>query len=191
MILVRHGNTRLNGDEKLRSWIDVPLDKKGLSQADQVGKQLKDKKFDGIVTSDLVRSMQTAKRISKQTDRPILESTRGLRPWNLGEWSGKPVMESLDKIRTFATMFPNTAVPGGESFNAFKTRFSSTIKQLGESYPGKELVLVTHHRGDRLVEAWIAAGLDNNDIDPEVFCTKGIEPGTFKEIPNEKLKNMR
>lgn len=191
MILVRHGNTRLNGAEKLRSWIDVPLDSIGIKQANKLGEDLKDVDFDCIVSSDLYRCIKTAEIISKHTGKELVETTRGLRPWNLGDWSGMSIEETLAKIHTFAKEFPNTSVPGGESFNSFKTRFCSTIQQLMESYPGKEICIVTHHRGDRMVDSWIAAGLNNNDVDYDVFLQKGIEPGTYKIVPNEKLKNMR
>ena len=36
LILVRHGHTSLNSpgdDERLRAWLDVPLDEKGLREA--------------------------------------------------------------------------------------------------------------------------------------------------------------
>ena len=45
LILVRHGRTPLNApgnDERLRGWLDIPLDEHGLEEAEEAGERLRD-----------------------------------------------------------------------------------------------------------------------------------------------------
>jgi broad specificity phosphatase PhoE len=59
LILVRHGHTSLNGpgdDERLRAWLDVPLDEKGLREAAETADKLTHYPIEVIYCSDLRRA---------------------------------------------------------------------------------------------------------------------------------------
>ncbi|MCK4843044.1 MAG: 2,3-bisphosphoglycerate-dependent phosphoglycerate mutase [Methylococcales bacterium] len=59
LVLVRHGQSVWNLQNRFTGWIDVPLSKKGIKEALNAGKLLKDFKFDVAFTSALIRAQDT------------------------------------------------------------------------------------------------------------------------------------
>ncbi|MBN1280326.1 MAG: 2,3-bisphosphoglycerate-dependent phosphoglycerate mutase [Candidatus Thermoplasmatota archaeon] len=68
LILVRHGQSQWNLENRFTGWVDVPLSNKGREEATIAGKKLKDMRFDAIYVSHLLRAIQTLHYI-------LLEST--------------------------------------------------------------------------------------------------------------------
>jgi len=59
MVLVRHGQSQWNLENRFTGWVDVPLSIKGREEAISAGKKLKDMRFDTIYVSHLLRAIQT------------------------------------------------------------------------------------------------------------------------------------
>ena len=59
LVLVRHGQSVWNLQNRFTGWIDVPLSEKGIKEAQNAGKLLKDYKFDVAFTSTLIRAQDT------------------------------------------------------------------------------------------------------------------------------------
>jgi 2,3-bisphosphoglycerate-dependent phosphoglycerate mutase len=59
MVLVRHGQSQWNLENRFTGWIDIPLSIKGRQEAISAGKKLKDMRFDIIYVSHLLRAIQT------------------------------------------------------------------------------------------------------------------------------------
>lgn len=187
IFLLRHGATRLNNqtdmsEDRIRGWTDVPLAEEGRKEAQAAALKLKAKGVNAIVTSDLSRARETAAIIGKALGvKPAV--SRGLRPWNLGTFSGKSTKEALPEIADYAQKRPDESVPQGESFNAFKERAFAGLADAIEANQGKVLVIVTHHRNERLYEAWEKAGRPEDlSIDLKEFLQKGDPPGGIKEL---------
>jgi len=68
LILVRHGQSQWNLENRFTGWVDVPLSSKGINEAISAGKNLKDFRFTHIYVSHLLRAIQTLHYI-------LLEST--------------------------------------------------------------------------------------------------------------------
>lgn len=66
MYFVRHGQTYLNKYKKMQGWSDTPLTPEGEQSASQTGERLKEVPFHTVYTSDLGRTLQTAKLILAQ-----------------------------------------------------------------------------------------------------------------------------
>ena len=71
LYFVRHGQTYLNKYKKMQGWSDSPLTPEGESVAKLTGDRLKDIPFTAVYTSDLGRTIQTAKIILE--DNPYLD----------------------------------------------------------------------------------------------------------------------
>ena len=85
LILGRHRHTPLNSpgaDERLRAWLDVPLDEQGLREAAETAKRLTNYPIEVIYCSDLRRARQTAEVLRRRVKAPVT-ATKELRPWNL------------------------------------------------------------------------------------------------------------
>jgi broad specificity phosphatase PhoE len=186
LIVVRHASTALNSttsSECIRGHLDVKLSPEGRAEAKATGEKLKLKQFDVIVASDLSRAVDTAKTISQATGVPIVEVTRDARPWDVGSWAGRPIPNCTEKLVDFIRNKPDTVVGGGESFNDFANRFFDCIDDIRRKYAGKTVLLVTHHRGERLLQASLEGGADlsEDDIEPNAFLRKGIGPAEFRD----------
>ena len=75
LILVRHGQSQWNLENRFTGWVDVPLSKKGIEEANYAGDRLKDEKFGSIYVSHMLRAIQTLHYIlinSNDTRTPII-----------------------------------------------------------------------------------------------------------------------
>lgn len=71
LYFVRHGETYLNYYDRMQGWSDAPLTEKGIKDVRRSGRGLKDIKFDAIYTSDLARTIDTAKLILDENERTL------------------------------------------------------------------------------------------------------------------------
>lgn len=184
--ILRHGNTKMNTANVIRGWCDVPLDDKGVEQAQKLGEALKDEEIelDGIYASDLYRTVQTALEVSKITGIPILGTTKKLRPWNVGELTGTDGEKAHKIMSEYARHKPDEELPGGgESFNQFKFRFLGGVIGMLNSNRGKKIGFVSHSRGERIMHAWEEAGCpDDLEIDLDEFLSMGEGTATAQEL---------
>lgn len=59
LVLIRHGQSIWNLQNRFTGWIDVSLSQKGIKEAKEAGLKLKDYQFDIAFTSTLMRAQQT------------------------------------------------------------------------------------------------------------------------------------
>ena len=85
--LVRHGQTDWNVIGRYQGQSNVPLNQIGLQQAAETAENLAVDSFTALYSSDLLRTVQTAKAISVKLNLPIHLDTR-LREINQGDWEG-------------------------------------------------------------------------------------------------------
>ncbi len=69
LILVRHGQSIWNLENRFTGWIDIPLSEKGHKEAKKAGKLLSNIKFDSAFTSTLQRAEQTMQEILKVSEK--------------------------------------------------------------------------------------------------------------------------
>lgn len=192
VILIRHGATDFNkesgtSDDRIRSWIDVPLNNQGRADAEKAAKSLKNEHPSVIYTSDLDRAKETADIINKHFNVPIIISS-DLRPWNLGAYSGKKTADIIDELNDLVKN-EKEVVPQGESFLHFKTRYLSkleeVIKQAEEKH--QTIFVVSHFRNLKCASAWVAAGMpDDLTIDKNEMITDTFKPGETYSLPLHK-----
>ena len=67
LFLVRHGETVWNVERRCQGHTDIPLNEKGLEQAEKLGRYLQNVQLDAVYASDLSRAGQTAEKIAQIT----------------------------------------------------------------------------------------------------------------------------
>src|SRR5258706_7946798 len=90
LVLVRHGESQWNLENRFTGWVDVPLSEKGREEARQAGEKLRDKHFDKGFTSVLQRAIVTMDIILEvigQKDLPI-ERNQALNEFHYGDLQG-------------------------------------------------------------------------------------------------------
>ncbi len=166
LILVRHGHTPLNKpgeDERLRGWLDVPLDETGMQEAVDTAEKLHGYPIEAIYCSDLKRARQTA-QILKRKIRARITATPELRPWNLGVFGGEKVKDILPFLNML-NEHPDLAAPSGESFDQFYGRYAERLRHLLALADGAEgYVLAVTHVRNLLAATVIIEGGDKTEV---------------------------
>jgi len=91
LILLRHGESQWNLENRFTGWVDIPLSPKGKEEALEAGKKLTSYKFDKAYTSVLIRAIDTLKIVLDvigQTSMPI-EYDKALNERHYGALQGK------------------------------------------------------------------------------------------------------
>lgn len=91
LILLRHGESQWNLENRFTGWVDVPLSPKGEMEARNAGQKLKAYRFDKAYTSVLKRAIDTLKIVLEvigQTNIPI-EYDQALNERHYGALQGK------------------------------------------------------------------------------------------------------
>jgi 2,3-bisphosphoglycerate-dependent phosphoglycerate mutase len=63
LILLRHFQSQWNLENRFTGWVNVPLSREGIRQAEKVSQKLSEIKIDAIYTSPLIRNQDTVLRI--------------------------------------------------------------------------------------------------------------------------------
>jgi hypothetical protein len=100
LVLVRHGESQWNKDNRFTGWADVELSEKGHEEGKQAGLWLKEKgiQFDVAYTSVLKRAIQTLWHVLEETDQVWLPVNRR---WRLNERM-YGALQGLNKSETAA-----------------------------------------------------------------------------------------
>ncbi len=166
LILVRHGHTPLNShgkEERLRGWLDVPLDRQGLQEAVETAQELAQYPVSAIFSSDLKRARQTAQTIEKSTYAPII-ITNELRPWNLGVFCGQLLHEIIPFL-DFLNAHTELPAPNGESFRQFYDRYERRLKNmLSVAEESKGYVVAVTHVRNLLAAKTVITGGDRDRV---------------------------
>jgi len=145
--LVRHGETDWNREGKYTGQSDIPLNDFGRWQAGQAAEQLKLVKPDVIISSDLMRALETARIIAGVTDAPVMMDKR-LREIHQGEWEGLHVNEIKARFNGLFNARNNNplnvSAPNGESIGQVHTRVLDAAKDICIRYPREKVVISAH-----------------------------------------------
>lgn len=181
--VIRHGSTELNEAGRIRGWSNVALSELGKREVERLGKQLANSNIGVIFCSDLDRARDTAEAVARTTGAKVYP-TELLRPWNLGDYTGRSSSVVHPDIVRLAENEPNKATKGGESFNAFKKRAFEGLRWALVNSDGLPLALVTHHRVERLLNAWTELGQPSDHaLDLAVMFEHGEDPAHAEQLP--------
>jgi broad specificity phosphatase PhoE len=139
--IIRHPETEWHILGKLQGHKDSKLTEAGKKTAMKFGKSLKNKDITKIISSDLGRCSQTAKIVAEIIKVPV-EYSHELRERNFGELNGKP---NKYVLKEFDLNDPDLTSPGGESFNAMKSRVISYLKKISNNK--KDTILFVTYEG--------------------------------------------
>ncbi len=155
IVLIRHGQTVWNRDERFRGQTDVALDAMGLAQAEATGRYVARRWPVSIVyTSPLKRAFQTAEAIARPQG-VVVEPTEYLIDIHFGDWQGELAMEiarrNPDLIRAWMEAPHTVRFPGGESLEIVRHRLTEMLNDLLPRHAGETIALVGHSVVNRVL----------------------------------------
>jgi len=149
VILVRHGETTANYEQRWYGALDAPLTERGRQQVMATGIHFGARQpecpVDLIYVSPLPRARSTAAAIAAALKiEPIIEE--GLREFSIGDWEGRTFRDLIDNEQLWERWAQDPAFtpPNGESPASFGERVVATVQQLADRHRGQRIVLVTH-----------------------------------------------
>lgn len=152
LVVVRHGQSQWNLENRFTGWIDIDLSPAGEAEAKKAGEKLKDYKFDEAFTSDLKRAQRTLDIILKeinQTEIPV-EKDKALNERMYGDLQGLNKDECRKKfgdeqVKIWRRSY-DTPPPNGESLKDTSDRvlpyYHSKIEP--ELRKGKDILISAH-----------------------------------------------
>lgn len=152
LVLIRHGESQWNLENRFTGWVDVPLTLKGEEEARAAGEKLRAFQFDCAFTSVLIRAKNTLRIVLEaigQTAIPITEH-QALNERMYGELQGLNKAETAKKygdeqVKIWRRSF-DVPPPGGESLKDTAARvlpyYESHIRP---ELLAKKTVLVVAH----------------------------------------------
>ncbi len=148
---VRHGLTDWNVLGKVQGHSDIPLNEKGKKQAEELGEKLSNVNFYRVFSSDLIRAKQTAEIIALEK-KLVVKTTQALRERSFGRLEGiewRKYQKDLDSIWKKLEKLSQEdrkkhRLEKVEDNNQLMARFIPFIREVAISYPGKNILMVTH-----------------------------------------------
>ncbi len=141
IILLRHGETVWNKENRLQGCKDIPLSPEGVTQISRTGKHLADFPFqiDTILSSPLTRAVESARTVAKELRFPT--SHIFVEPLFLersfGEGEGLTYHEALAR-------YPDSNYPGMETLPQLCARAGQAVELCTRKYPGQNILVVAH-----------------------------------------------
>nr|WP_259545563.1 histidine phosphatase family protein [Heyndrickxia oleronia] len=161
--LIRHGITDWNKLGKAQGVSDISLNDLGKIQAKKLGQRLsQDEDWDMLITSDLLRAVETARIIGNIINRPISSTDERIREINCGMIEGTTEEERINK---WGRNWRNLEL-GIENFENVATRGLDFLEDIECFYKNKRVLAVSHGA---------LIGLTLQRLLPEEFQTTYIE----------------
>ncbi len=153
LVLIRHGQSQWNLENRFTGWIDIPLTPKGEEEAARAGKDLKAKAFvpDVAFTSALQRAQKTLDIVLKELGLSVpITRDEALNERHYGDLQGKNKAETAtefgeEQVHIWRRSF-DVPPPKGESLKdtAARTLPYFDAKIVPELEAGKDVLIVAH-----------------------------------------------
>src|SRR5213596_3265714 len=100
LLLLRHGQSQWNLENRFTGWVDVPLSPRGEAEARAAGEKLRGRKIDKLYTSVLVRATETARLALEAAGIGPLPTERdaALNERMYGDLQGKNKAEAAERF---------------------------------------------------------------------------------------------
>jgi probable phosphoglycerate mutase len=155
LLLVRHGQSEWNAAGLMQGQTPhPPLTELGHAQAAAAAAELAARRPGALLSSDLVRAVETAEHCARATGLP-LRRTPELREQGYGVLEGRPSRELWNVVDWTD---PHWAADGGESLADLHGRVATFLAGLAAAPPAGVVALVTHGDTIRAAQA-VVAGL--------------------------------
>jgi len=194
LVLVRHGLSVYNDQNRFTGWKDVELNQQGVDEARQAVVILKDYKFDMAFTSNLIRAQDTLSIILEgigQSDIPIKKDT-ALNERDYGNLIGQNKAEAAEEfgaeqVHIWRRSY-DVPPPGGESLKNTAERVIPYLENVIMSHimEGKHIIVSAHGNSIRAIVMSLQNYTPEQILKTEVgWC----EPWVFN-FNGEKITNL-
>ncbi|HLF77175.1 MAG TPA: histidine phosphatase family protein [Dehalococcoidia bacterium] len=142
LILVRHGESVGNFENRLQGQEDYDLTELGRRQAELTAARLAELGVTALYSSPLLRAMSTARTIAARLGIEPVEMP-GVSEYHFGEMSGATYAEVRQRFSTVVVAAERT-YPGEEGREVFLERVTRSIWSVIDEHPAQTAAIVSH-----------------------------------------------
>jgi probable phosphoglycerate mutase len=147
LVVVRHGETTWNVEQRIQGQLDIGLNERGRWQAERLAEALGDEDVAAVYSSDLKRAADTAAAVARRRGLAVAHDA-GLRERAFGRFEGETFADIErrwpDEAQRWRRREPGFGPGGGERLLDFFERCVGTALRLAARHPGQAIVLVAH-----------------------------------------------
>jgi broad specificity phosphatase PhoE len=173
ILLARHGETVFNVERRYQGQSDSPLTERGVEQARELARMLRDERVAAVYSSDLGRAIETALVVAVPHGLQVCADPR-LREVDVGDWTGLSHEELAasdgERRRAWETQPSTVRLPRGEALVEVQARALRFFSERMPPYAGQTVVVITHGAisqsiivhgmggsiGDLWLDSWLA-----------------------------------
>ena len=158
LVLVRHGQSLWNLEDRFTGWVDVPLTPLGRDEARAAGRKLASTSLDVAYTSSLTRAQVTLQTImdTMGIDLPVIRD-QALNERHYGDLQGLNKAQTAEKfgkeqVHIWRRSY-DVPPPNGESLEMTAARTLPFFERciLGDIAQGKNVLVVAHGNSNRSI----------------------------------------
>jgi len=158
LVLIRHGQSLWNLENRFTGWVDVPLTEKGEAEARRAGERLRGMTFQVAYTSVLTRAQRTLDLVleSMGTRLPIIRD-QALNERHYGDLQGLNKEDTAKRygdaqVKIWRRSY-DVPPPNGESLENTAARTLPFFERciLGDIRIGKDVLVVAHGNSNRSI----------------------------------------
>lgn len=147
ILLIRHGESLGNAERRFGGHSPTPLSEPGRRQAEATAQALASERVTAIYSSDLLRAVQTAKPLARETGLEITR-TAALRERSVGLLEGLTFEEAAaahpEEYAALLRRDFEHVLAGGESYRQLLDRAAAEVDRAVEAHRGGTLALFSH-----------------------------------------------
>ena len=143
ILLIRHGLTDWNINDKVQGSSDIPLNETGIQQAYETKKILDNYEFDVVISSPLGRAVHTANIVCEDRDNEILIDER-LKERDFGKFEGISYRKNMEYRKGAWSLKMEEQLDTVEAYPLFYERISGFLDDILNKYYDKNILLVAH-----------------------------------------------
>lgn len=146
IVLWRHGQTDWNLQNRFQGHSDIPLNDEGIAQARRAAPLLLGLNPSRIISSDLIRAVQTAQTLA-DISKLRIDIDPGLRETNGGKWEGKTGAQNREEdFDRFVNWLDGDDQPAGETGERRSEIANRAVRAIEMALDNsiETLIVVTH-----------------------------------------------
>lgn len=163
IFVIRHRQTEWNVLKKMQGFADIPLNERGLEQANEAKINLIDKTYDIVFCPPLIRAKQTATIVNEDKNIDIIYDKR-LRERNYGEFEG--TNKSSFNYNDFWVYNKNIKYAKAENVQDFFKRIYNFLDELKLKYQDKNVLIICHAGVLKAIECYANGMMSDDEIGP-------------------------
>jgi broad specificity phosphatase PhoE len=177
VVLVRHGETDWSAQKRHTGRTDEPLNDDGRRQAERLGRALRGRRFELVLTSPLARAAETCRLAGFGG---LAEVRDELMEWDYGDYEGRTTVDIRREVPNWTIW--RYGAPGGESPEQVGARADRVLQDV-RAAGGDTLIFSHGHFLRALAARWLS-------LPPTEGRLFALDPATLSVLGYEREQSV-